>query len=48
MLELCDMDINTTVTNMPQKYDGNVVDINGNLETMKETIKLIIAVTKFS
>lgn len=36
MLELCDMDINTTVTNMPYKYDGNVVDINGNLETIEK------------
>lgn len=39
MLELCDMDINITVTNMPQEYNGNVVDINGNLETMKEILR---------
>lgn len=31
MLELCDMDINIIVTNMPQEYDGNV-DITGNYE----------------
>lgn len=47
MLELCDMDINITVTNMPQEYNGNVVDINGNLETMKEILELKIVVTIF-
>ena len=46
MLELCDMDINITVTNMPQEYNGNV-DTNGNLETMKEILQLKIVVTIF-
>lgn len=48
MLELCDMDISIIVTNMPQEYDGNVVDITGNLETTKDILELKIAVTKFS
>ena len=31
---------------MPQEYNGNV-DINGNLETMKEILELKIVVTIF-